>query len=494
MQIKINQLMTESGVQFGTSGVRGLVTDMTDKVCWAYVTAFLQHLRSHNMIKSGSKVGIGGDLRKSSPRIMAAAARAVIDNDLIPINLGEIPSPAVALYGLKHAVATIMVTGSHIPDDRNGMKFNTPLGEILKADEQAIKTQIVNIDDALFSASGNFIENDVLPEIDSSAEQDYIDRFVQFFPENCLQDKKIGLYEHSSVSRSCLKVILERLGASVISLGRSAVFVSVDTEAIRPEDVRLAKQWCENDQFDCLISTDGDGDRPLISDQYGNWLRGDIAGMLCAQYLGVDVVVTPVSSNSAVEKSQQFKQVIRTKIGSPYVIEAMTMAGQGSINKVAGYEANGGFLQHTNIDLNNKTLTALPTRDATIVPLSILMLTVLGKTSVAELLKSLPQRYTASDRLKDFPTDCSKYILDDMVASDNETNLANATILFDAIGRATHIDQTDGVRITFDNGDIVHLRPSGNAPELRCYNEADSEVRAIALNQTCMTLMAKWRT
>ena len=36
------------------------------------------------------------------------------------------------------------------------------------------------------------------------------------------------------------------------------------------------------------------------------------------------------------------------------------------------------------------------------------------------------------------------------------------------------IDTTDGLRITLSNQDIVHFRPSGNAPELRCYAEASS--------------------
>jgi phosphomannomutase len=35
-------------------------------------------------------------------------------------------------------------------------------------------------------------------------------------------------------------------------------------------------------------------------------------------------------------------------------------------------------------------------------------------------------------------------------------------------------DQTDGLRLSFDSGDVVHLRPSGNAPELRVYTESDT--------------------
>ena len=36
------------------------------------------------------------------------------------------------------------------------------------------------------------------------------------------------------------------------------------------------------------------------------------------------------------------------------------------------------------------------------------------------------------------------------------------------------VDTTDGLRLTLNNGCVIHLRPSGNAPELRCYAEAES--------------------
>jgi phosphomannomutase len=45
-------------------------------------------------------------------------------------------------------------------------------------------------------------------------------------------------------------------------------------------------------------------------------------------------------------------------------------------------------------------------------------------------------------------------------------------------GRITRLDYTDGVRIQFDNGDVAHVRPSGNADELRIYAVADTQARA----------------
>ena len=43
------------------------------------------------------------------------------------------------------------------------------------------------------------------------------------------------------------------------------------------------------------------------------------------------------------------------------------------------------------------------------------------------------------------------------------------------------IDTTDGLRINLENGNIIHFRPSGNAPELRCYAESSSVDKAIYL-------------
>ena len=491
MKIKISDLMQDSGVQFGTSGVRGLVSDMTDKVCWTYTTGFLQYLEQQAQLRKGDRVGIAGDLRNSTDRIMRAVFAAITDAGFNPLNCGNIPSPAIALYGLYKSIPTIMVTGSHIPEDRNGIKFNTAQGEILKNDEQGIRDQLVEVPEYRFDANDRLTNDFKLPPLTVEAKEHYIQRYLQFFPTSCLDGMHIGLYEHSSVARDCLKEILQGLGAKVTSLGRSDRFVSVDTEAIRPEDIELASEWAKQYSLDCIISTDGDGDRPLVSDEKGNWLRGDVAGILCANYLGADIVVTPVSSNTAVEKCGYFKMVIRTRIGSPYVIEAMNDADKFGIT--VGYEANGGFLQHNEIILLGRSLSPLPTRDAVIVPLAILALTHQHQ-SISQLLETLPKRFTASDRLKDFPTELSQSLLKRFDSGDTTKDLQDSEKMFSEIsGQPISIDRTDGQRITFDNNEVIHLRPSGNAPELRCYNEAASPERVQQLNSECMKILKQWK-
>jgi phosphomannomutase len=48
-------------------------------------------------------------------------------------------------------------------------------------------------------------------------------------------------------------------------------------------------------------------------------------------------------------------------------------------------------------------------------------------------------------------------------------------------GALLRVDETDGLRMIFEGGDVAHVRPSGNAPQLRIYAVADSEARASAI-------------
>lgn len=48
----------------------------------------------------------------------------------------------------------------------------------------------------------------------------------------------------------------------------------------------------------------------------------------------------------------------------------------------------------------------------------------------------------------------------------------------DGFDEPVRVNWIDGVRIYFNNGDIAHIRPSGNAPQLRIYACANTQERA----------------
>lgn len=487
--VSVADLMARSGVAFGTSGARGLVSAMTDEVCFAYTCAFLQHLADIGQFAPGRHVAIAGDLRPSSPRIMAACAAAIRHKGGTPEYCGFVPSPAVAAYGFAQGIPSLMVTGSHIPDDRNGIKFNRIDGEFLKADELAMRAQDVRLPD-LFDAQGMLsVAQDDGPLVDVVTA--YVARYREFFGPKALQGLKLGVYEHSAVGRDVLVTIVEQLGGSVVRLGRSDTFIPVDTEAVRPQDQILATQWAAEFALDAILSTDGDSDRPLLADETGVWMRGDVLGIICAQALGVEAVAAPVSCNTALERFNAFKQVRRTRIGSPYVIEAMNALNDGSMT-VCGYEANGGFLLGTDIAHEGQRLTALPTRDAVLPMIAVLVEAQRKGMTLATLQATLPARYTFSERLQDYPTDLSKVLLSRLQQGTEAEILARLTQMFDDLaGTAIAFDTTDGLRISFEDGDIIHLRPSGNAPELRCYTESVTPDRAAALNTQIIDKIGK---
>ncbi len=483
-QITVNDLMTESGVAFGTSGARGTVAAMTDRVCYGYTRGFLSYLAGLGEFPAGGRVALAGDLRPSTPRIVAACARAVRDAGGVPVFCGYVPTPALALFSFAQGIPSLMVTGSHIPADRNGIKFYRPTGEVLKSDEAGMSAQLVTLPDSAFTAEGMLAEAESLPPV-TDVETAYVQRYIDHFGAGSLSGKRIGVYQHSAVGRDVLARIIRELGAEIELLGRSETFIPVDTEAIRDEDVVLARDWASTGTFDAIVSTDGDSDRPLLADENGVWMRGDVLGILSAARVGATAVVTPVSSNTALELSGQFPRCRRTRIGSPYVIAAMREEHAAPIDVVCGYEANGGFLLGSDIaGASGTRTTALETRDA-VLPILLVLTTPGG--SVSQQLASLPQRFTFSDRLKEFPPALSQQLFAMLGAGTDAEQLALQNRLFGAFaGEASVIDATDGVRATFSSGAIIHLRGSGNAPELRCYTEADSEERAVVLNQAAL--------
>ncbi len=470
MRTALADLAERHDLRFGTSGVRGLVSHMTPDLVYAYTQAFVGTVAAE-----AEAVAIGHDLRPSSPGIAASCLQAVQDSGRRALFLGPLPTPALAYHCALHGLAGVMVTGSHIPFDRNGLKFYGRHGEISKPDEQAILGAMVSVPADVQPVR--------LPEADPSALLSYANRYASYYGTSRLAGCVVGLYEHSSVARDVVRSILQQLGAEVLSLGRTDTFVPIDTEAVRPEDVELARHWAEQHRVDAILSTDGDGDRPLIADEAGRWIRGDIVGVLCARSLGARAVVTPVSSNTVAEKCGSFGTVVRTRIGSPYVIEGMAraqaFAGHGP---VAGYEANGGFLLGSDVTMGTRALKALPTRDA-VLPMLALLVEARGRgCKVSDLPKALPPRFTASDRLQHVQPEKTIALVERLRG---DAALA-AEIMAPGSGRLQHLDLTDGLRATFSSGDIVHLRPSGNAPELRCYVESDSDSAAARLCEVCL--------
>lgn len=477
---------------FGTSGLRGLARDMTDLECYINTLGFIEFLLKAQDIRPGAAIALAGDFRESTPRILSAVARAILDAGCELSYLGKIPTPAAAYFGLQNKIPVAMVTGSHIPADRNGIKFYKCDGEVLKEDEDAIKAVVSQVrkriyehssKDADFQSSGSLKQAPALPEAVPDVADIFLKRYSTLFEDNLFEDKTIVVYQHSSLAADMLVKLFKSLGAKVIPVGRSSKFIPIDTENVTPANQQyfksLAKKYQQN--F-AIVSADGDADRPFVIDETGTFHRGDVVGAITARFLGAKAGAVPISASDAIDTylGKQGIKVVHTKIGSPYVITAMEKLKNDGLSPAVGWEVNGGFLAVTSLQINGVKLAALPTRDAFLPIVCTLAEAVTKKCKLSELFGALPQRFTQAGLLDNFPAETSKKILV-RYANDTEDNRRKLESFFkpeDGFGKITNINNLDGIRISFNSGDIAHIRPSGNAPQLRIYSVADSQKRA----------------
>ena len=457
-------------LKFGTSGLRGLVTDLVGGPSFAYTLAFLRHVAASDADGARRVVYLGRDLRGSSAEILGDCAAAAAVAGFEAVDCGALPTPALALRSLREGCPAIMVTGSHIPDDRNGLKFYGRGGEITTTDEAGILAAFAAIGDATRDQ-----QQPVVPQ-DATVLGDYEQRYLDCFPSDALAGLRIGVYQHSSVARDSLMRLLGRLGAEVTALARSDRFIPVDTEAHRPEDVASIAAWTEDGSFDAIVSTDGDADRPLVADEGGRLLRGDLIGLLTARHLGLTTLVTPVTSSASIEQAGIVDRVVRTRVGSPFVIAGMADAAADGAERIAGFEANGGFLLHSDVVLGGATLSALPTRDAVLPIIAVLAEARQRGVALSKVVSGLNAGHAAAHRLPNVAAERSSAFLQRLSGDE-----AFRTAFFTPVGSVAAVDTIDGVRTLLTDGTSIHFRASGNAPELRCYVEAGTAAEAARI-------------
>ncbi len=471
-------------LKFGTSGVRGLVVEFTHKEICLFIWAFLTHAKNVGQL---TNIAIAMDLRESSPTLKNSAIEAIqIFTRGISCNIFDcdtLPTPALAYFAQEKKCLGIVITGSHIPADRNGLKFYLQSGETLKSDDHAI----FNIYENLKTNPPSFreIHTGHIDNASTDARKLYLDRYLNYFPPHTLTGYKFIFYQHSSVARELFPEILRALGADVLLRGRSDIFIPVDTEAVQAVD--QFKIWIKEAGAHGLITTDGDADRPLFIDQLGAILPGDKLGALTAIYLELDAIAMPISCNSGILSCPSFKKVVTTKIGSPYVVNALNQLAT-EFSLIGGFEANGGFILQSDIHKKGRFLKKLPTRDAVLPVICTLALAKQISVSTSKVTNLLAGKHTSSGLIRNYANEKSQALIESVSEDPSEYF---RQILPEWKLTLSSVNNQDGLRCQFIENLIIHLRPSGNAPEFRCYIEADEVKVANALCQDILTALSK---
>jgi len=317
---------------FGTDGVRGPYGGPVINESFA---ARLGAAAGHWAGGSG-KVLIGRDTRASGGLLSAALARGLAAAGLQPINLGVLPTPAVArAVAAGDAVLGVMVTASHNPAADNGIKFFSARGiKLTDTEELAIEAALPDAEpDA--SATATYAP---------AALADYVAALSSQLPAGALTGWRIVLDTAHGATVASSPAVLRNLGAELIALGDApnGLNINADLGSEHPEAMAAAVPAHD---AKLGIAHDGDGDRLVLCDETGDLLDGDEVLTLLATHalaaggLPKGLLVVTVQSNLGVDAAVRAAggRVLRTEVGDRYVSERMRAEGAGLGGESSGH-------------------------------------------------------------------------------------------------------------------------------------------------------------
>lgn len=438
---------------FGTSGIRGKVKEVfTNQFCFDIGRTFAQFLDSHH--QTGS-VAIGIDSRESSPRISKYVIKGLEESGRSVLYHGTIPVPACHNTILSTpAVGSIMVTGSHIDLTSNGVKFFAFKEEINKDHEMEITE--------LYSKLKNKVacpkEEPSLPPLDSSGFKNYVDLLLALADSPAEEGKASKKYKivadpGNGVQTEIVKTILPKLGHELVIINGDLAkeLLSRDTEA-DGSFKDLQKAVLDN-KADFGLGFDTDGDRVIFVDHLGKFIPGDYSGSLIAKHHPSHTVVVPINVGNVINNIG--KKVVRTRVGSPFVV-----AGMKENNAGIGFESNGGGIYKE----------VMMSRDGGTSLIKILNILSSSNKTLSEHIAELPQYFLRKQKFN-CPTEKNSLILEK--AKD--------------FTKTESIDTTDGLKLIIDEHSWVLFRPSSNAPEFRVFVESNTAESADKLLQNALT-------
>ena len=208
---------------------------MTDIEVYLNTRGYVNFLDKEAGLTSGDIISIVGDLRPSTPRLMKAIAKAVEDeanalgkNIIIDFG-GKVSSPAGAFRGSDTNSFLIIVTGSHIPFNMNGIKYYMKNGEeVLKKHEKPILDGVsrarelektIGWKESIFDDQGMFKKEPAysIDENEAAVRENYRQRYIQNFPEGIFDGTNIVFWKHSAVGADDVDLVLTALGATILS-------------------------------------------------------------------------------------------------------------------------------------------------------------------------------------------------------------------------------------------------------------------------------------
>lgn len=317
------------GRLFGTDGVRGIANrDLTCERAMEIGRAAASVLTDG--CRHRPTFVVGSDTRASSDMLGAALIAGLCSVGADVIQLGVVPTPAVAyLVGKYKADAGVMISASHNPAEFNGIKLFSGNGfKLPDMLEERIEDIVL---DRL--SVGNLPEGGEVGRLTyaDTAAEDYI-RHVCSTVHYSLEGMKIAIDCANGSASKTAPTLFRKLGADVHVLSATPDGVNINQNCGSTHMEALA-EYVKANKMDCGIAFDGDADRCLCVDELGNMIDGDMIMAICSLdlkkrgKLNRNTVVGTVMTNFGFGKfcEDNGLRFIATKVGDRYVLEEMLL-------------------------------------------------------------------------------------------------------------------------------------------------------------------------
>ena len=318
---------------FGTDGVRGRVGEAPitpDFVMrLGYAAGRVLVARERMPVGERPAVLIGKDTRISGYMLEAALEAGFSAAGVDVCLVGPLPTPAVAyLTRALRLQAGVVISASHNPFHDNGIKFFSAAGTKLPDEvELAIEEKL----DRLAHAPLPCVSSEALGK--ARRVNDAAGRYIEFckstFPNDLdLRGLKIVVDCAHGAAYHVAPDVFHELGAEVVAIGNQPDGLNINRE-VGATHTRALREAVRANKADLGIALDGDADRLMMVDAFGDLYDGD--QLLFAVLKGrlaqgpVDGVVGTVMSNLALEHAVERLGVkfARAKVGDRYVLELM---------------------------------------------------------------------------------------------------------------------------------------------------------------------------
>lgn len=339
-------------------GVAGEAVNLTPERVNRIVGAFLQWLAQKTAQPVNAlKIGIGHDSRLSAERLKVAALKAIAGSGAQAYDCGLATTPSMfmgIIYPQTKFHGSIMLTASHLPFNRNGLKFFTKAGGLEKADVKGILELAEKT--AVQEAPLNAKKCDIIALYSSDLKAKIcqgIDAQDYSYP---LQGLKIIVDAGNGASGFFVDKVLQPLGADTVGsqfLEPDGHFPNHIPNPENKQAMAMLKAAVLKNNADIGIIFDTDGDRMSAVLNDGSTINRDcliamMAAILAPDYPGSTIVTDSVTSDKLtdfLEKDLKLKHH-RYKRGYKNVIdECIRLNAEGEVSPLAIETSGHGALK-----------------------------------------------------------------------------------------------------------------------------------------------------